>query len=215
MTATRHGAPAFEVQVIELGTVSPDLEMPPPLKPISVRLAAGAAALAASLCVTLWMVAAHRERTITSTVRTVSPTSHGSDAIGCPHARVCAVESYPPEWLSEAANTAFGAVTKLTGETTSDPATGQVYLGVLTLQTYQGDEVDIRARCVPGESSPATTSEVILPVVNGVLEIQGHRADRNGCSAFVSYRTRDVAATRAIVAVVASALTDPRITRTG
>jgi hypothetical protein len=215
VTSTRRAAPEFEVEVVELGLVSPDLVLPAPAKPISVRLAAVAAGLAALLCVTLLIAVAHRSRTITSTVRMVSLTSHGSDAIGCPYARVCAVESYPPEWLSDAANTAFGAVTRLTGETTSDTATGQVYLGVVSLQTYQGDEVDIRARCVPGESLPATTSETILPVVNGVLEIQGHRAARNGCSAFVSYRTRDTAAARAIVAIVASALTDPRITRSG
>jgi hypothetical protein len=215
MTSTRHPDVEFEVQVIELGTVSPELVIPPPARPISVRLASAAAAIAVLLCVTLWVVVAHRERTITSTVRTVSPTSHGSDAIGCPYGRVCMVDSYPPEWLTDAANTAFGAGTRLIGETTSDSASGQVYLGVVSLQTYEGDDVDIRARCVPGESLPATASVVILPAVRGVLEIQGHRADRNGCSAFVSYRTHDVGASRAIVAVVASAITDPRLTLTG
>lgn len=215
MTTTRGPAQEFEADVVELGIVLPDVVLPPPAKPISVRLAAVAATLAALLCVTLWGVVAHRSRTVVSTVRTVSPTAHGSDAIGCPYGRVCVADSYPPEWLAEAAHSAFGAVTKLAGETTSDAATGRVYLGVVSLQTYQGDDVDIRARCVPGESLPATASVVVLPAVNGVVEVQGHRADREGCSSFVSYRTHDPTRTKRIEAVVSHALADHRLTLTG
>jgi hypothetical protein len=215
VTSTRRAQPEFEVQVVELGIVSPDLVLPPPAKPISPRLAALAAGLAALLCVTLWIAVAHRSRTITSTVRTLSPTAHGTDAIGCPYGRVCVADSYPPEWLAEAANSAFGAVTKLDGETTSDAATGRVYLGVVSLETYQDDHIDIRARCVPGESLPAAVSVEVLPAVHGVTEIQGHRADRTGCSAFVSYRTHDAARIRQIETVVSHALADRRLTLAG
>jgi hypothetical protein len=215
VTATRRAAPEFEVQVVELGIVSPDFVPPALAKPISVRLAAVAGGLAALLCVTLWIAVVHRSRTITSTVRTLSATAHGSDAIGCPYGRVCVADSYPPDRLAGAANSAFGAVTKLDGETTSDAATGRVYLGVISLETYRGDHVDIRARCVPGESLPATGSVVVLPAVNGVTEIQGHRADSSGCSVFVSYRTRDAAQIGQIEAVVSRALTDRQLTLTG
>ena len=215
MTSTRRATPEFEAQVVELGIISPDLVLPAPPKPVSVRLAAVAAGRAARLCVMLWVAVAHRSRTITSTVRTLSPTTHGSDAIGCPYGRVCVSESYPPDPLAQAANSAFGAVTKLVGETTADAATGRVYLGVVSLQTYQGDNVDIRARCVPGESLPASASVVILPAENGVTEIQGHRASRTGCSAFVSYRTHDAARSGQIEAVVSHALADRRLTLTG
>jgi hypothetical protein len=215
MTATRRAAPEFEAQVVELGIVSPDLVRPAPAKPISVRLAAVAGGLAALLCVTLWIAVVHRSRTITSTVRIPSPTTHGSDAIGCPYGRICVADSYPPDPMAGAANSAFGAVTKLDGETTSDVATGRVYLGVVSLETYRGDHVDIRARCVLGESLPATGSVVVLPAVNGVTEIQGQRADRSGCSVFVSYRTHDAARIGQIEAVVSRAVTDRRLTLTG
>ena len=214
MTSTRRAAPEFEAEVVELGIVSPDLVLPAPPKPVSVPLAAVTAGLAALLCVTLCVAVAHRSRTITSTVRTLSPTTHGSDAIGCPYGRVCVSESYPPDPLAQAANSAFGAVTRLVGETTADAATGRVYLGVISLQTYQDDDVDIRARCVPGESLPATASMVVLPAVNGVTEIQGRRAGGTGCSAFVSYRTHDATRSRQIEAVVSRALTDRRLTLT-
>jgi hypothetical protein len=215
VTSTRRAGPEFEVQVVELGIVSPDVVHPAPPKPISVRLAAVAAGLAALLCVTLWIAVMHRSRTITSTIRTPSPTAHGSDAIGCPYGRVCVADSYPPDPLAGAANSAFGAVTKLDGETTSDAATGRVYLGVVSLETYRGDHVDIRARCVSGEFLPATASVVVLPAVKGVTEIQGHRANRSGCSVFVSYRTHDAAQIRQIEAVVSRALADRRLTLTG
>jgi hypothetical protein len=215
VTVTRRAAPEFEAQVVELGMVAPDLVLPAPAKPLSVRLSAIAAGLAALLCVTLWIVVAHRSRTITSTVRTLSPTSHGTDAIGCPYGRVCVADSYPPDPMAGAANSAFGAVTRLDGETTSDGATARVYLGVVSLETYQGDRVDIRTRCVPGESLPATVSVVVLPAVNGVTEIQGHRADRTGCSTLVSYRTHDATRIRKIEAVVSHALADRRLTIVG